>query len=293
MSLQPLTIKILRKVKKAITNEDATVGFNMCVVEQPADSYQPDRSRARTPCGTVRCIGGWMLALVEKERPHYNNLTETVLKVFNEDPEKASNFKDLFFGYDCEPIWKDLQDVTVDQALFAIGQFIETDGRHAWVGADTDLPHNLILDLRKVQTILREGHPEHGFNMAYYESRIDIHTPDRSPAKHTCGTAFCIGGWLAHLNRLRIGDGFIQQLLDYYGAEDSNLSSLGSPHASNLSSLGSPHASNLYRLGSPCASNLYRLCNPRNADDLWRDIPAEDAIAAIDRFIETGGEQSW
>jgi len=108
--------------------------------------------------------------------------------------------------------------------------------------------------LRKVQDILREGHPKHGFNMNHFRVEIDSDCEDKSSMNHKCGTAMCIGGWM----------GFVA----------------GGGIETSVSFIGNETFGRLFFIGE-------------ETDLEYEEATPTHAVKAIEQFIATDGEKAW
>ena len=134
-----------------------------------------------------------------------------------------------------------------------------------------ELPEQLVKDLRTVQEILRSDDPKVGFNMdvALYRGE-DM--PGLDKTGHGCGTVACIAGHLYLLHRDE-PDGGHEPL---YNIESG--------------------IREIYKEADPrCFGRLNDLfmARYRPSGTSLDDITVDQAIAAIDRFIETNGEHAW
>ena len=111
-------------------NPPENTGFNMSVFRgDMVDDLAPDMSPKEHTCGTAMCIAGWMNAL-ESSDGGFDNAS--IYKRMGVSQEAACALDRLFFGGDA--LNTPLADMTAEQAVRAIDQFIETDGAKAWAG---------------------------------------------------------------------------------------------------------------------------------------------------------------
>jgi hypothetical protein len=137
------------------------------------------------------------------------------------------------------------------------------------------IPQNAIDQLRAVQAIITSPSAPMGFNMESFHCELDDEEDasnfcitDRSPAKHSCGTAMCIGGWLIELSRTN----------PYRRSTDTVFNVLQMQNTPE-------------RWGA-----FYRLFyaeDRENHDIPLRELTSEQASRAIDQFIATDGERAW